>query len=208
MLLTAMPFSHADWKLVDEISLADLTRETAKVSRIILLVGSLCLLLALLGAIILSGVIAAPIMSLAKHMNRIRDENIDRPVEVRSRDEVGMLGAGLNMMLGRVNDLIVKVREEQQQKREYELALIQEQIKPHFFYNTLDLIYVLCKTGENEEAGKATKALADFYRVALSNGKEIITVREELQNLQSYLYIQSARYSDLFDFRINVPAEL
>ncbi|GIP30169.1 hypothetical protein J23TS9_52990 [Paenibacillus sp. J23TS9] len=208
VLLTAMPFSHADWKLVDEISLVDLTRETAKVSRIILLVGSLCLLLALLGAIILSGVIAAPIMSLAKHMNRIRDENIDRPVEVRSRDEVGMLGAGLNMMLGRINDLIVKVREEQQQKREYELALIQEQIKPHFFYNTLDLIYVLCKTGENEEAGKATKALADFYRVALSNGKEIITVREELQNLQSYLYIQSARYSDLFDFRINVPAEL
>lgn len=208
VLLTAMPFSHADWKLVDEISLADLTRETAKVSRVILIVGSLCLLLALLGAIILSGVIAAPIMSLAKHMNRIRDENIDRPVEVRSRDEVGMLGAGLNMMLGRINDLLVKVREEQQQKREYELALIQEQIKPHFFYNTLDLIFVMCKTGESEEAGKATKALADFYRVALSNGKEIITVREELQNLQSYLYIQSARYSDLFDFRIDVPAEL
>lgn len=208
VLLTAMPFVHADWKLVNEISLADLTRETAKVSRIILIVGSLCLLLALLGAIILSGVIAAPIMALAKHMTRIRDENIDRPVEVKSRDEVGMLGAGLNMMLGRVNDLIVKVREEQQQKREYELALIQEQIKPHFFYNTLDLIYVLCKTGESEEAGKATKALADFYRVALSNGKEIITVREELQNLNSYLYIQSTRYSDLFDFRINVSTEL
>lgn len=208
VLLTAMPFGHADWKLVNEISLADLTRETAKVSRIILIVGSLCLLLALLGAIILSGVIAAPIMALAKHMTRIRNENIDRPVEVKSRDEVGMLGAGLNMMLGRVNDLIVKVREEQQQKREYELALIQEQIKPHFFYNTLDLIYVLCKTGESEEAGKATKALADFYRVALSNGKEIITVREELQNLNSYLYIQSTRYSDLFDFRINVSTEL
>ncbi|MEC0244085.1 sensor histidine kinase [Paenibacillus dokdonensis] len=208
ILLTAMPFGHSDWKLVDEISLSDLTRETARVSRIILVVGSLCLLLALLGAIILSGVIAAPIMSLAKHMNRIRDENIDRPVEVKSRDEVGMLGAGLNMMLGRINDLIVKVREEQQLKREYELALIQEQIKPHFFYNTLDLIYVLCKTGESEEAGKATKALADFYRVALSNGKEIITVREEIQNLHSYLYIQSARYSDLFDFRIEVPAEL
>ncbi|MWV47199.1 HAMP domain-containing protein [Paenibacillus sp. HJL G12] len=208
ILLTAMPFGHSDWKLVDEISLTDLTRETRKVSRIIVIVGGLCFLLALLGSIILSGVIAAPIMALAKHMNRIRDENIDRPVEVKSRDEVGMLGAGLNMMLGRINDLIMKVRDEQKLKREYELALIQEQIKPHFFYNTLDLIYVLCKTGESEEAGKATKALADFYRVALSNGKEIITVREEIQNLHSYLYIQTARYSDLFDFRIDVPAEL
>lgn len=147
-------------------------------SRIILIVGGLCLLFALVGAIVLSRAIATPIISLAKHVGRIRDENIDRPVEVKSRDEIGILGSGLNIMLGRVNDLLVKVKEEQQLKREYEFALVQNQIKPHFFYNTLDLIYVLCKSGENEEAGKATKALADFYRIALSNGKEIITVRK------------------------------
>ncbi|WP_256759743.1 sensor histidine kinase [Cohnella sp. WQ 127256] len=208
ILLTAMPFGKSKWKLVNEISLNELTHETRQVSNIILIIGGVCLLLALMGAIILSRAIATPIISLAKHMNRIRDENIDRPVEVKSRDEIGILGSGLNMMLVRVNDLLVKVKEEQKLKREYELALIQDQIKPHFFYNTLELIYVLCKTGENEEAGKATKALADFYRVALSNGKEIITVREEIRNLHSYLYIQSARYSDLFDFQIQIPNEL
>jgi len=208
MLLTAMAFNHSDWKLVNEISLKDLTKETRQVANLILIVGSICLLLALIGAIILSQSIAAPIIFLAKHMNRIRDENIDRPVQMKSQDEIGILGAGLNIMLGRVNDLLVKVKEEQQSKREYELALIQEQIKPHFFYNTLDLIYVLCKSGESEEAGKATKALADYYRVGLSNGKEIISIREEIRHVQNYLYIQSARYSDLFDFQIQVPNEL
>ena len=208
VLLMATPFGQTGWKLVNEVALRDLTRESRQVSRIILIVGGLCLLFALVGAIVLSRAIATPIISLAKHVGRIRDENIDRPVEVNSRDEIGILGSGLNIMLGRENDLLVKVKEEQQLKREYEFALVQNQIKPHFFYNTLDLIYVLCKSGENEEAGKATKALADFYRIALSNGKEIITVREEARNLESYLYIQSARYSDLFDFRIDIPSEL
>ncbi|WP_239618650.1 sensor histidine kinase [Cohnella mopanensis] len=208
VLLTAMPFGQSHWKLVNEIALRDLTRESSQVSRIILIVGGVCLLFALFGAIILSRAIATPIISLAKHVSRIRDENIDRPVEVKSSDEIGILGSGLNIMLGRVNDLLIKVKEEQQLKREYEFALVQEQIKPHFFYNTLDLIYVLCKAGESKEAGKATKALADFYRIALSNGREIISVREETRNLQSYLYIQSARYSDLFDFRIDIPNDL
>ncbi|OXS53351.1 hypothetical protein B1A99_30295 [Cohnella sp. CIP 111063] len=208
ILLTATPFGQMNWKLVNEVALHDLTRESRQVSRIILIVGGICLLFALVGAIVLSRAIATPIISLAKHVGRIRDENIDRPVEVKSRDEIGILGSGLNIMLGRVNDLLVKVKEEQQLKREYEFALVQNQIKPHFFYNTLDLIYVLCKSGESIEAGKATKALADFYRIALSNGKEIITVREEARNLESYLYIQSARYSDLFDFRIDIPPEL
>ncbi|MCQ6561113.1 sensor histidine kinase [Paenibacillus mendelii] len=208
VLLTAMQFGKPDWKLINEIPLKELTRETRQVTSLIWIVGGICLLFALIGAFILSKSIAAPIIYLAKHVKGIRDENIDRPIDVKSNDEIGILGSGVNTMLGRVNDLLIKVKEEQQQKREYELALIQEQIKPHFFYNSLDLIYVLCKSGESEEAGKATKALADFYRIALSNGKEIITVREEIRNLHSYLYIQSARYSDLFDFQIQIPNEL
>lgn len=208
LLTAATPFGKSGWKLVNEIGLKDLTKETRQVTNVILIVCGISLLFALMGAVVLNQSIASPIVSLAKHMRRIREEDIYNPVEVRRGDEIGILGSGLNMMLGRINDLLVKVKEEQQLKREYELALVQDQIKPHFFYNTLDLIYVLCIAGESEQAGKATKALADFYRIALSNGKEMITVREEIRNLHSYLYIQSARYSDLFDFQILIPSEL
>ncbi|GGH18773.1 sensor histidine kinase [Paenibacillus segetis] len=208
LLTAANSFGKSGWKLVNEIGLKDLTKETRQVTKIIVIVCGVSLLFALLGAVILSKAIASPIVFLAKHMRRIREENIYNPVDVKSGDEIGILGSGLNMMLGRIDDLLVRVKEEQQSKREYELALIQDQIKPHFFYNTLDLIYVLCVAGENDNAGKATKALADFYRIALSNGKEMITVREEIRNLHSYLYIQSARYSDLFDFQILIPNEL
>ncbi len=207
-LRSKMHFDKMDWTLVNEIPLMELTKQTRKVSSVILIAAAICLLLALLGAIILSKAIASPIISLAKHINRIRDENIDRPVKVRSSDEIGILGSGLNMMLGRVSDLLNRIKEEQKQKREYELALIQEQIKPHFFYNTLDLIYILCKSGESAEASRAVKALADYYRVSLSNGKEIISIREEIRNVNSYLYIQKARYPDMFTFSVHIQNEL
>ncbi|MFC5407097.1 cache domain-containing sensor histidine kinase [Cohnella soli] len=208
ILLTSMPFGKQNWRLVNEIPLKELTKESWQVSKIILVVSGVCLLLALIGAIVLSRAIAVPIMSLARYVSRIRDENLDRPIEVTRGDEIGILGSGLNMMLGRVNDLLSRVKEEQKAKREYELALLQDQIKPHFFYNTLDLIYVNCMTGENEEAGRTTKALADFYRAALSNGEEIISIREEVRNIESYLYIQNARYADQFDYQIHIPNEL
>lgn len=208
ILLSSAGFSKMDWKLINEISVRELTRETRQVSQVILIIGGVCLILAMLGAVMLSQSIGNPIIQLTRHMKRISEENIDQPIEVRTNDEIGILGSGLNIMLGRINDLLIKVKDEQQKKREYELALIQDQIKPHFFYNTLDLIYVLCKSGESEEAGRATKSLADFYRIALSNGQEIITIREEIRNVNSYLSIQRTRYSDLFDFQIRIEDEL
>lgn len=208
ILLSSVGFSKMDWKLINEISVRELTRDTRQVSQVILIIGGVCLILAILGAVLLSHSIGHPIIQLTKHMKRIREENIDQPIEVRTNDEIGFLGSGLNVMLGRINDLLFKVKDEQKKKREYELALIQNQIKPHFFYNTLDLIYVLCKSGESETAGKATKSLADFYRIALSNGQEIITIREEIRNVNSYLSIQRTRYSDLFDFQIMIQDEL
>ena len=62
--------------------------------------------------------------------------------------------------------------------------------------------------GNVSEAAETTKALADFYRVSLSKGREIITIKDELKNVRDYLFIQKTRYSDIFDFSIEVEEEL
>lgn len=208
IIQSSLIFETHDWRLINEIRIDELTSEILKVSRLIVIVAVFALVLAIIGAIILSKSIASPIIVLAKHMSRIRDGNLNKLVEVDSYDEIGVLSKGLNMMLVRISDLLTSIKEEQTKKREYELALIQEQIKPHFFYNTLELIYIFCKSGDGERASKATKALGDFYRVALSNGRELITLGEEINNLNSYLYIQQMRYSDLFNFTISVDEKL
>ncbi|THF75049.1 sensor histidine kinase [Cohnella fermenti] len=214
------PFRHGDtltvgyrlgamgWTLVTEVPIKELTRDTSKISLIIVLIGLGCFLLVLANAGLLSRTIAAPIVRLTRAMRKVQEGSIDTRFETRGRDEIGQLGSGFNSMIGRIRELLVRVRREQRQKREYELALIQSQIKPHFLYNTLDVIYTLSEMGRTRDVQRTTKALADYYRNVLSKGREMITIAEELQNVRDYLAIQKVRYSDVFEYRIDVPAEL
>lgn len=204
VLLTSNEFPHLHWKLITKTPIEVLTRDYHKITLLIIYMGIACLVIALIGANVLSRVVANPVKRLAKVMLRVREGNFNVASEVHTTDEIGYLATGFNTMIVRIRELLDKVNFEQRKKREYELALIQAQIKPHFLYNTLDVIYTLSEMGRVKDVQRTTKALADFYRVALSQGKEMITIREELDNIRDYLSIQRIRYSDVFDYEINV----
>ena len=196
------------WKLISMAPFDSLTADNRKVTALILGIGLFCLLFALLGAGVLSQLIAKPIIGLAEHMKRVKAGNLDVELAVSSGDEIGFLASGFNSMIRRINELLSNVRYEQKKKREYELALIQAQIKPHFLYNTLDVIYTLSEMGRPRDVQRTTKALADFYRVALSRGKETITLEEEIRNVKDYLAIQRIRYSDVFQYEFDIQNEI
>ena len=208
VLITAMPIEKMNWTLINNTGVLQLTSETRKLSLISFWIGLICLAAALSGGSMLSNLIAKPLVKLTRKMQKVKEGSLDIQCDVNSTDEIGMLASGFNSMLERIRSLLDKVKIEQRKKREYELALIQAQIKPHFLYNTLDLIYVFCSMGRNSEAQNATKNLADFYRIALSKGKEIITLEEELQNAENYLLIQRVRYSDIFDYEIKADKDV
>ncbi|MCX7709981.1 MAG: histidine kinase [Clostridia bacterium] len=201
-LITKTPIEKMNWTLVNQTDLIQLTSEIKKLSVITFWIGLTCLAIALFGGSMLSNLIAKPIVKLTRKMQKVKEGSLDIQYDVDSTDEIGLLASGFNSMLERIRSLLDKIKEEQKKKREYELALIQAQIKPHFLYNTLDLIYIFCSMGRNKEAQSTTKNLADFYRIALSKGKEIITIEEELKNVENYLSIQRVRYSDIFDYEI------
>jgi two-component system sensor histidine kinase YesM len=196
------------WKLISMAPLQSLTADTRKITFLIAIIGTVCLFFALLGAGMLSKLIAKPIMALTKHMKGVKEGNLDLEFQVNSEDEIGVLASGFNEMIRRIQELLTNINFEQKKKREYELALIQAQIKPHFLYNTLDVIYILSEMGRVRDVQRTTKALADFYRVALSQGKETITIEEEIRNVKDYLSIQRIRYSDVFTFELDIAAEV
>ncbi|MCD9023523.1 cache domain-containing sensor histidine kinase [Cohnella silvisoli] len=207
-LVTLKKINEMDWTLLHEISLKELAKGRYENSLLILVVGVVCTVIAIIGSLLISKQIAHPIIKLTKVVKHIREGNLNMTSDIRSSDEIGILSSVFNEMILKVKELLDKVKKEQRQKREYELALIQSQIKPHFFYNTLDLIFVQCEMGQAKEAANTTKALADFYKVSLSKGKEMITIREELKNAVDYLYIQQMLYSDIIDFKIDVTEEI
>lgn len=208
VLITSTPIQYLGWKLVNVIPIEELTYDIHKNTLVVLILGLMCMALALSAATILSSIIAKPLVKLTKKMDEIKEGNLDVVCTVDSKDEIGKLAVGFNVMVERIKGLLNKSKLEQKKLREYELALIQAQIKPHFLYNSLELIFILCGMAGANDAQIATKSLADFYRVALSRGKEIITIEEEIKNVRDYLYIQKFRYSDVFDYEIKVQDEI
>ena len=85
---------------------------------------------------------------------------------------------------------------------------MQYQINPHFLYNTLDSIVWLIDDGKNSEASKMVVALAKLFRISISRGRNIITVKDELEHARSYLLIQSIRYSNAFKYSFDVQPEV
>ncbi|MBQ8031235.1 MAG: histidine kinase [Butyrivibrio sp.] len=101
-----------------------------------------------------------------------------------------------------------QVTREQKQLRKAEFELLQAQINPHFLYNTLDAIVWSAEAGNEKQVVKMVGSLSEFFRSSLNKGKEIVTIREELSHVRSYLEIQQIRYQDILDYEIDVPEEL
>jgi len=208
VLLTKISLNKGKWNLVSIIDMEILTKDIREISKIILWIIVICCIIAFGGDALLSNVIATPILKLTRVMARIHEDRYETIVQRHGNDEIGNLVAGFNKMTNKIKELITKIEEEKKQKREYELSLLQSQIKPHFLYNTLDVIYVLSDMGCSREAKTATKALADFYRASLSGGNEIITIRQEIEMVKNYLHIQHFRYKDIFDYKIDVDESI
>lgn len=208
VLLTSTSLKNLDWRLVSLISIRDLLTDVNTNKIVVFLIGGICLFLALLAATGLSNIIVKPLISLSHKMDEISDENLDIICDVDSSDEIGKLAGGFNVMVARIKELLHKSVLEQKKLRKYELALIQAQVKPHFLYNSLELIYTLCGMAGAQEAQNAVKSLANFYRIALSKGKEVVSLEDEIKIVSNYLNIQRYRYCDVFDYTISIPDEL
>ena len=101
-------------------------------------------------------------------------------------------------MVEEIGHLVEDIRVEELNLRAAELRVLQEQINPHFLYNTLDNIIWLADSKDTEQVVRMVSSLSSFFRTTLSKGREFITVKEEEQHIRSYLEIQQFRYISPF----------
>jgi len=118
------------------------------------------------------------------------------------KDEVGIMAKAFNSLLDRIQELIQLVYNEQEKKRLAELTVLQEQIKPHFLYNTLDTIHWMAKKHDADEIASLVRCLANYYRLSLSKGSEVITLTDEISHIDNYMKIQQVRYRSIMTYRI------
>lgn len=157
----------------------------------------------------LSRRVVDPIDRICERLEAIgkSDKLVFEPVQA-DVDEVQLLSDGIENMVGRLKRQIQMNIEQEKQRRRTELALLQEQVNPHFLYNTLDTIIWLIESGEISGAVKMVGSLSNYFRFSLSRGKNVITLAEEEQHIRSYLEIQQMRYRDLMEYEISIPDQL
>lgn len=110
-------------------------------------------------------------------------------------------------MMDEIDVLMERVKEEQRELDRMRFVALQSQIQPHFLYNTLECIHWQALAGGNAEISTMVKALAQYYRICLSEGKEIITLEMELEHIRNYLIIQNMRYGNIITLVENIPEE-
>ncbi|WP_036617523.1 sensor histidine kinase [Paenibacillus amylolyticus] len=152
--------------------------------------------------------IAQPIFRLMSYMRRAETGNL-RPGRWSDRaDEIGMLGNSYNRMLAQIRQLISLNELRERQKRDAEMRSLQEHIKPHFLYNTLDTIHWMARKEGAEDVSGMVGALSRLFRIGLSKGQDYIPLHSELEHMTSYLQIQQTRYRDRLQYTLNIPEEL
>ena len=113
-------------------------------------------------------------------------------------DEIGLLKNSYNAMLIEINQLIEELLQKEKTLRMAELDALQEQMKPHFLYNTLDMIRYMALENRTDEVYNMLETLGNFYRRFLSKGSTDLSLGEEIEIVKSYLTLQRTRFEDIF----------
>lgn len=137
-----------------------------------------------------------PITNLARRMPEIVGGDFSHHIEVKGGGEARELAEAFNHMLDGLNDYVSRLVRLQEEKRLAEIHALQMQINPHFMYNTLACIKFLIWQGNTEKSTQTIDAFISLLRNTISNEDEMVTVKQEIDNLKNYALIQQARYGD------------
>lgn len=199
---------YTGWKLLSVTPEKGLSLSNLKMRLfVVFVVASFLLALVLINAFI-SSRITNPIQELEKSVNAIEEGELDTEVYTGGSYEIRHLGRSIGEMAKRIKTLMQDIVAEHESKRKSEFDILQSQINPHFLYNTLDIIVWMIENEQKQEAVKVVTALARFFRISLSKGKNIILVSDELEHVRNYLMIQQMRFKNKFTYVIEAEEDV
>lgn len=206
MFVNVDTLSNTKWRICVFINADKLTEIETNFLATTIFVSLLILIIGIALFLAVARYITSPMKKLELAMRRVEksDYFLMEEVEISGSKEIMELTKRFNKMMLKIDELMDRIIAEQNAQRKSELKALQNQINPHFLYNTLDSIVWLVENGMNKQAGEMVVALARFFRLSISKESETVTVRDEIEHVRNYLLIQNIRYADSFDYEIDV----
>ncbi|KWX86660.1 hypothetical protein AMQ83_17665 [Paenibacillus riograndensis] len=159
-----------------------------------------------LGLLFLFRTLLLPLKRLIVVMKRINKGQVHMRIEqYHTSDEFLLVNETFNTMMTQIETLKINVYEEQLKKQKAELQHLQLQINPHFFLNSLNILYNLAQVKNYELIQEMTLCLVRYFRFMFRSNLSFVSLHEELQHVRNYIRIQELRFPKHLTCTINVP---
>ncbi|ULT56158.1 sensor histidine kinase [Neobacillus drentensis] len=200
-----------NWKLVGTVSEKKMLNTVNKSGRFILYLAFINIIIPSIIIILINRSFLRRLQRIFRHVKKMGDQNFEKIPDPEYTDEIGTLTSEFNRMIRKIEELIQDVFMANIQKQEMEikrnraqLSALQSQINPHFLFNALETIRMRSLMKEEIETAKIIHNMAKIFRNSLTWGKDMVTVREEINLIISFLEIQKYRFGDKLDYEIHI----
>ncbi|MBD8071145.1 sensor histidine kinase [Bacillus sp. PS06] len=198
--------SYSDLVYYNILPYDNITQQSTEIKQIIFALFILMLALTLILSRFAAKGISKPIEQLTEKMRLVQQGDFENNHQLEGRyynDEIGILHHDFQVMLEKIKSLISENYTKQLVIKEAEYKALQSQINPHFLYNTLDSINWLARSRKQHEISGLAEALGNMMRKIISKKEPMISIKEELEIVQSYITIQKFRYGDRIHFTLD-----
>ena len=194
--LQSAAIDKTDWYMVNVLPKSSILSTIKTQRNYLFIIVILTIIMAIILAAYLVKVINKRLFQVIDGMRQVPNGHLNNYIENDSSDEVGELIDNYNYMISKMSVLIDEQYKLGKEVKNAELKALQSQINPHFLYNTLDMINWMAQKNMNKEISLAVKNLAKFYKLSLNKGKDITTIRNEVEHSKLYVNLQNMRYDN------------
>ncbi len=188
---------------------SEISESTENITKVYLWYMSCCFLLSILSSFLLASLFSRRVQFLKNQMHNVAHGDFSMDYEISGHDEINELNDDLNIMVKSMRKLIdeayeAKILSETMKlnQMEAEFKALSSQINPHFLYNTLETIRMKAYCNNDKDTADLIKKLGKFMRRCLEVKDSSVTLKSELEFINSYLELQSARFGDRVSYSI------
>jgi two-component system sensor histidine kinase YesM len=200
--------AYSNFKIVHLVDYSIIEEQRTTATNIAFIIIVITITFSCLLTVFLSSNLTRPLRRIKNRMDYISKGNFHLEPELEGNDEIGELGKGINQLAFNINQLISKVKSEEQEKKELEFKVLQSQINPHFVYNALNSIKVMAMMQKADGIYETVTALGDLLKETSKGARSQITIAEELNLLDKYIIIQKIRKKGLIQVNYSVDNEV
>lgn len=188
----------------ETITMDSLSNDRLMVIQTVIIMFAACLIFGFILSVLITNQIKKPIDRLVRHISDVAGGDFTRDPGIEGEDEIGTVGKVVNDMSQHIDTLMAQRLEDEKEKGDLELKMLQAQINPHFLYNTLDSIRWIAVIQKNSGIVKMVTALSGLLKNMAKGFNEKVTLKKELEFLNDYVTIEKVKYVELFDLNIQV----